>query len=321
MYNIITDLYQPLLESFGFVRCDGNKYFNPAGICWKISPELGEGYYWVYAQKDLFDIKIHDFLFYEDSLMEFNFPECLSITQYESISGEELTPCRKLSARCIKTFVGGHEPYKVLIHKSIPICCIGIEIMPAYYDGYLKKQYPGKYANPLSAFAQIDQTTNFPEMAQLLHQIKNYRGNGIAASLFYEAKIAEAVSLVVGARQQEKRAEERPLSEQDLSHLNEVAVYLNNHYAFETPLVRLAAIACMSPTKLKKTFKQLHNCTITEYVQQKRISEAERLLVKTGFTVGEIAQTVGYSSASRFAALFKKGTGISPLEYRKTFQM
>ena len=83
------------------------------------------------------------------------------------------------------------------IHKKIPIRSIGIEVMPAYYEDYLQKQYPGDYISPLAAFRQVDQTTDFPAMAKLLHEVKVYRGDGIAAGLFYEAKVAEAVSLVV----------------------------------------------------------------------------------------------------------------------------
>ena len=62
------------------------------GLCWKLSPEIGEGSYWTYGQKDLYDIKIHNFSFHEDSLLEFSLPECLSITRYDSISGEEMAP-------------------------------------------------------------------------------------------------------------------------------------------------------------------------------------------------------------------------------------
>lgn len=306
-----------MLERNGFIRIEDHEHFNNVGVCWQLSPKFGEGHYWIYAQKDLFNIKIHDFFFNEDSIREFNMPECLSITQYESISGEELSPYRKLSAGCIKTFIGGSAPYKVLIHKKIPIRSIGIEIEPAYYEGYLKKQYPGMYTNPMSAFRQIDQTMDFPEMAHLLHQIKNYRGGGIAASLFYEGKIAETVSLVVDAQQNNKKMERKHLSKEDAAHLNDVTAYLNDHYAFDTPLKQLSMIACMGTTKLKATFKQLHNCTITEYVQQRRMSQAEHLLVKTDFTIGQIAQTVGYSSASRFSELFRKSTGILPIEYRK----
>ena len=80
---------------------DSNNHFNSAGQCWQLLPEFGEGFYWVYAKKDLYDIKIHDFYFHEDFFMEFHLPEALSITQYESISGEELNPYRRMSAGCI----------------------------------------------------------------------------------------------------------------------------------------------------------------------------------------------------------------------------
>jgi len=288
-------------------------------MCWELSPKVGGGYYWIYSKQDLYDVKIHDFFFNEDSFMEFELPSCLSITQYESISGEELSPYRRLSAGCIKAFIGGYEPYKVLIHKKIPIRAIGIEIMPAYYEDYLKTQYPADYANPLSAFQQIDQVTEFPEMARLLHQVKSYRGGGIAASLFYEAKIAEAVSLVVEVQQKRHRVEKH-LSSQDIAALENVTAYLNDHFAFDIPLERLAGIACMGTTKLKSTFKQFHNCTITEYIQQRRMGQAEHLLAKTDLTIGQVAQTVGYSTSSRFAELFRKSTGILPGEYRNLIQ-
>lgn len=249
--------------------------------------------------------------------MEFNLPECLSITQYESISGEELNPYRRLSAGCIKTFIGGDKPYKALIHKKIPIYSIGIEVMPAYYEGYLKRQYPSDYINPLAAFKKVDQTTDFPAMAKLLHEVKLYRGDGIAAGLFYEAKVAEAVSLVVEEQKKLLTRKEKQLTDQDIAQLENVIAYLNDHYAFDVPLERLAKIACMGTTKLKSSFKQLQGCTITEYVQQRRMSQAEHLLIDTDFTMGQIAEMIGYSTSSRFAELFRKSTGILPIDYRK----
>jgi AraC-like DNA-binding protein len=315
--DVLSDCYQPLLKQHGFIPAPENEEFGPAWKCWRLSPEIGAGFYWIYAQKDLFDIKIHDFHFHKDSFMEFNFPECLSITQYHSISGEELSPYRRLSAECIKAFIGGYEPYKVLIHKKIPIRSIGIEIMPSYYEDYLKRQYPGEYTSLSGAFLQLGQTLDFPEMARVLHQIKTYRGNGIAASLFFEGKVAEAVSLVVERQQRVKAIRAKHLSNQDISQLETVTAYLNDHYAFDIPLERLAKIACMGTTKLKMSFKQMHNCTITEYIQQRRMCQAEFFLAGTELTIGQVAQTVGYSSASRFAELFRKSTGLLPGEYRR----
>lgn len=316
-YNILTDYYGPLLESNHFIPADNSEAFNAVGQCWRLSPEIGEGFYWVYAQKDLYDIKIHDFIFYEDSFIEFHLPECLSITQYESISGEELDPYRRLSAGCIKTFIGGYKPYKALIHKRIPIRSIGVEVMPAYYESYLKSNYPGIYTNPLSAFQEIDQTTDFPAMAKLLHELRQYRGTGIAAGLFYESRVSEAVSLVLEEHENRIQQTEKQLTAQDISQLQNVTAYLNDHYAFDLPLERLAKIACMGTTKLKKSFKQLHGCTITEYIQQRRMGQAEHLLIHTDFTIGQIAEMIGYSTSSRFAELFRKSTGILPAEYRR----
>ena len=189
--------------------------------------------------------------------------------------------------------------------------------MPAHYEDYMKKQYPRDYVNPFTAFKEIDQTMDFPAMAKLLYEVKNYRGSGIAAGLYYEAKVAEAVSLVVEEQKKLAHQKEKKLTAQDTAQLENVIAYLNDHYAFEIPLDRLARIACMGTTKLKSSFKQLTGCTITEYIQQRRMSQAEHLLINTDFTMGQIAQMIGYTTSSRFAELFKKSTGILPIEYRK----
>lgn len=317
MQDIIHDVYSPLLMAHGFTAEPDNDRFGRVGLCWRLSEKIGEGYYWAYGQKNLFDIKIHDFYFHEDSFLEFNLPECLSITQYESVSGEELTPYRRLTAGCINSVIGGYAPYKILIHKKIPVRCIGIEIMPAYYEDYLKKQYTGEYTNPHDAFLSVNQTTDFPEMVKLLSQVKNYRGEGFSANLFYEAKVAEAVALVVERQKKGRTKVASKLSTYDQRQLETVTAYINDHFAFELPLERLSKIACMGTTKLKSSFRLYHNCTITEYIQQRRMSQAEHLLSATDLGIGQIAKTVGYSNAGRFAELFRLSTGLLPGEYRK----
>lgn len=253
-------------------------------------------------------------------MLEFSLPECLSITRYDSISGEELSPYRRLSAGCIKTFIGGYTPYKALIHKNIPIRSIGIEITPAYYEDYLQRLYPEAQINPVEAFQKIDQTSYFPEMSRLLTEIKNYRGEGVAAKLFYEGKVAEAVSMVVEYQKKHSEKITQKLSRQDIESIQTVASYLGDHYASDISLERLTQIACMGTTKLKSCFKKYYDCTITEYIQQRRMSQAEYLLAYTDLSVGQIAQTIGYSTSSRFAELFRKSTGLLPMEYRKMAQ-
>lgn len=322
MNTTVEDFYKKQFEARGFLPDPDNQMYCEIGSTWKLSNKIGAGSFWFYGQQDLFGITIHDFYFHEDTVLDFAWPECLSITKYDSISGEELSPYRRLEVGSIKSFIGGYKPYKILIHKKIPIRSIGIEIEPAYYEGYLKEQYPDEYANPHDAFVAVGQTMDFPEMALLLNQVKDYRGSGIAASLFYTAKVAEALSLIVGRNKiaRQKSENRKKLSSEDIQLLENLTLYLNDHCMQEIPLKRITQVSCMGARKLQTVFKEYHGCTITEYIQQRRMSQAENLLANTELPIGQIAHTVGYTNASRFAELFRKSTGILPGEYRKMAQ-
>lgn len=62
----------------------------------------------------------------------------------------------------------------------------------------------------------------------------------------------------------------------------------------------------MGRTKLKLAFKEIYGMSITEYIQQRRLSHAETLLAITDFTIEQVSAAVGYSNAGRFANMFKK---------------
>ena len=244
-------------------------------------------------------------------------PEQLSFEDVAAGSGQTQEETPGAEPTQIQTIVGGRQRYRALIHKRIPIHAVGIEILPAYYEDFLKKQYPDDYFNLPAAFQSVDQATDFPAMSKLLFEIENYRGEGMAAALFYEAKVTEAIALVVDAWKRQSQRHERPLSAQDMAGLQNVVSYIADHYAFDIPLERLASIACMSESKLKSCFKRQFGCSVTQYIQGRRMSQAEHLLIDTDFTMGQIAQMIGYTTSSRFAELFKKSTGLLPNEYRK----
>ena len=139
----------------------------------------------------------------------------------------------------------------------------------------------------------------------------------IARALRLNEDLTEAIALVVDAWKRQGSKRERPLSAEDLAGLQNVVSYISDHYAFDIPLARLAGIACMSESKLKTCFKRQLGCTVTQYIQGRRMSQAEHLLIHTDFTMGQIAQMIGYTTSSRFAELFKKSTGLLPMEYRR----
>lgn len=320
MGSIISDYYKPLFSEGMFVTCKSPANYPANGECWQLTQEFGSGNYWIYESSNNFNIKLHDFWFHNDSVIDMSIPECLSVTFYESISGEELNPYKHLTSNVVSSFLGGYKPFKAIIHKKIPIRSIGIEYEPAYYETYLKKHYGSLYQSPQEAFRCIDETTDFPEMILLLNQIKNYHGNGISSELFYDAKAAEALSLIFERHQKLNSHKKVKISSADQEMLETVVSYIKDHYADDLTINMLSKLACMGTTKFKKCFKARFGCTAAEYIEERRIGQAEHFLSYTDLSVVSVAQAVGFSNPGRFASLFRKTTGLLPSEYKKIIQ-
>ncbi len=71
---------------------------------------------------------------------------------------------------------------------------------------------------------------------------------------------------------------------------------------------------------LEHIFKELTGLSISEYLTQTRIHEAEKLLLGSELSVAEIAEKCGYSNPAAFSTAFRKKCDVSPLEYRKKGQ-
>lgn len=262
------------------------------------------------------DLKSHD-----DYIMEYLQPDFISVTYYETISAEELSPYKRLSAHCIRGHVSKGELFRLRCHKNIPVQGYELMLMPGYYQDYLEQMYPGEFPDPRKAFCSIDGCRDFPELVLVLKQIASFRGMGASAQLYYRSKVSEALSLIIEhSRYRNEAKSERTLCQQEQANLEAVKSYIEDHFAFDIKTEQLTAIAYMGQTKLRASFKQAFGSTITEYIQNRRIAHAEYLLVKTDFPIYQVAQAVGYHHGGRFAALFKKNTGLFPEEYRKVMQ-
>lgn len=92
--------------------------------------------------------------------------------------------------------------------------------------------------------------------------------------------------------------------------------FLVKNYERDVKLKELSENFYLSPSYLSTYFKKETGSTISDYVIMLRIQEAKRMLQKSYLTVEEIANAVGYTNARYFSTLFKKITGLSPVQYR-----
>lgn len=93
--------------------------------------------------------------------------------------------------------------------------------------------------------------------------------------------------------------------------------YIDEHFREDFPVTVLADAAGISQQYLCRVFRQTMNIRPNEYITRRRLQEAMRLLLENDVQLAEIAVSSGFSDAGYFGTVFKKYTGMTPLEYRK----
>jgi AraC-like DNA-binding protein len=81
----------------------------------------------------------------------------------------------------------------------------------------------------------------------------------------------------------------------------------------------IARILGLSTEHFIRLFRAEIKLTPYQYMLRIKIEGASGLLISTTKSIGEIAEWFGFENQFHFSRCFKKCTGISPLEYRKTY--
>lgn len=92
--------------------------------------------------------------------------------------------------------------------------------------------------------------------------------------------------------------------------------YINKKYNEKISLDELAEEFYMNPSYLSKLFKDETGINITAYIQDIRIKKSKELLKGSEYQISEIAERVGYPDYRYFCTMFKRSTGVTPLQYR-----
>ena len=96
-----------------------------------------------------------------------------------------------------------------------------------------------------------------------------------------------------------------------------VVEHIIEHYTIE----ELAERFEISPTSLKKCFKEMYGVPIYTYCRTYRLQIAEKMLREGQLSVAEIAAKIGYINPNKFTSAFCSEYKMTPTEYKKNVQM
>ncbi|CAB1221802.1 GlxA family transcriptional regulator [Acinetobacter bouvetii] len=101
--------------------------------------------------------------------------------------------------------------------------------------------------------------------------------------------------------------------------IKEIQNWLEQHYAEQFTLDDLAQQFNVTVRTLIRRFKAVLDIPPNHYLQAIRIEAAQKKLEETELPIDLVMQQVGYQDPSSFRRLFRKKTGLTPLDYRRRF--
>jgi len=96
-----------------------------------------------------------------------------------------------------------------------------------------------------------------------------------------------------------------------------VAQHLEEHFAEQIPVARLAALARLSRYHFCRAFRRSFGVSPHRYHSSRRLERAKLLLANPALSVTEIALDVGFRETSSFTTAFRRLVGRTPTAYRR----
>jgi AraC family transcriptional regulator, arabinose operon regulatory protein len=98
----------------------------------------------------------------------------------------------------------------------------------------------------------------------------------------------------------------------------ETVRYIEEHYAAPMVIPRLARMVNLCTESLARSFKKHQGDTIGQFIAKVRVREAAHLLAHSDARIEEIAERTGFPNRAYLSRVFRRITGESPAQFRRT---
>ena len=132
--------------------------------------------------------------------------------------------------------------------------------------------------------------------------------------------VLKSVELLYLLCMRQDEVQGKAFAEPDRSQAGTLAMiraYMEEHIDQKLTIPALSHRFCLAPTSLKTGFRRQYGQPVHTWLRCRRLERAAELLRSSELGVLEVAQAVGYNSASQFGAAFQRQYGVTPGQYRK----
>ena len=147
----------------------------------------------------------------------------------------------------------------------------------------------------------------------LLYLVEKYtdRDTAILASKFFAVDInRDSQAAFMMFEGQKNHADKEILKAQEFIEIN---------YHDKITVDVLADKFAVGRRSFERRFKKATNNTVVEYMQRVKIEAAKRSFETSRKNISEVMFDVGYTDTKAFRTIFKKITGLTPIEYRNKY--
>jgi len=95
--------------------------------------------------------------------------------------------------------------------------------------------------------------------------------------------------------------------------------FIENNFEEKITVDQLASMLALGRRNMERRFKKATANTVVEYIQRVKIEAAKKNLETGRKNINEVMYDVGYSDTKAFRTVFKKITGLSPIEYKNKY--
>ena len=103
------------------------------------------------------------------------------------------------------------------------------------------------------------------------------------------------------------------------SLIKDIVSFVEESYTDGDVFKKAVGLSGMGTASFSRYFKNRTEKTFSQYLNEVRINNAQKMLINTNLDISEICSCCGYNSLSYFSRQFKQKNGIGPHNFRNTY--